>query len=197
MKSLEFYFDFSSPNAYFSAVQLRRLSEEHEDLEVRWNPVFLGGLMEELETTPPAMQNELKADYLMRDLKRWSDFYDISFDFPDTFPVNSLPALRTYLLLEEKSSAVEFAVNVFEACWADGEEISDEATLRGCLPPDVSDVVSLPGDINRDSVKNELKERTDKALERGVFGCPSFFVGDEMFWGKDRLDFVKRRLDLN
>lgn len=196
MADLEFYFDFSSPNAYLSAVQLERLKQQHDSLGIDWKPVFLGGIMQELETTPPAMQNELKANYLMRDLRRWSEYYDIPFDFPESFPVNSLSALRTFLVIDREETAVNFAQRVFRACWAEDRSIENHEILRDCLPAGAREQVTIPDDITRDAVKEDLKDRTDRAMDRGVFGCPTFFIGDEMFWGKDRLDFVKRELNL-
>ncbi|MFB6345300.1 MAG: 2-hydroxychromene-2-carboxylate isomerase [bacterium] len=196
MTTVDFYFDFSSPNAYFAAVQLKRITKKEKGISVDWKPVFLGGIMKNLETTPPAMQNELKANYLLEDLKRWGKEYEIPFNFPSDFPVNSLEALRAFLVLGKTSSvnAVPFARRVFERAWVDDTDVSRLDVLRECLPNDVKPEFTIEDEIKRDDIKDELKQRTDDAMDRGVFGCPTFFVDDEMFWGKDRLGFVKRRL---
>lgn len=193
--SIEFYFDFSSPNAYFSFVQLRRLKED-ENLTIELEPVFLGGIMSELETTAPAMQNELKAEYLRKDLLRWFEKYEVPFEFNDHFPLNSIPALRGVLLLEQQSTNFlqEYVHRVFRAAWAENVDISEPAELTERLPEGTMDAEAFNEGITDESIKDELKERTDRAMDRGVFGCPTFFVDDEMFWGKDRLDFALDKL---
>lgn len=197
MNSVNFYFDFSSPNAYFSSVQLDRYADEKPNLKLNWRPVYLGGIMKELETTPPAMQSDLKAEYMMKDLERWSEKYEIPFGFPDQFPIDSLKALRSYLVLKdlESGNEVAFARDVFRRYWVEGKDISELPVLEESLSNTGNGGIDLELAINDESVKNELKKRTDRAMDRGVFGCPTFIVDDELHWGKDRLDFVKDYLE--
>lgn len=194
VKELEFYFDFSSPNAYCAYEQLKQLEEE-QDLNIELKPVFLGGIMDELETTPPAMQNQIKADYLLMDLERWANFYDIPFNFPEQFPINSLPAIRGFLVLEDEASGTldEYTERVFRAAWVEGESIENEPVLRDCLPDSVAAEQFFDG-IEDPNYKEDLKQRTDNALERGVFGCPMMYFNDEPFWGKDRFQLLEDRL---
>ncbi len=191
--TVDFYFDFSSPNAYCALVQLRRLQDSY-DFVIDLEPVFLGGILQELETTAPAMQNDLKAQYLRRDLERWTDFYDIPFSYPNSFPVNSLPALRTILALNDRDvSPGDYVHSTFHEHWGRGRDISEEGVLKSCLPDSVS-LNEIRSQIESDNLKNELKTRTSEAMDRGVFGCPVMFVDGEPFWGKDRLQFVEERL---
>jgi 2-hydroxychromene-2-carboxylate isomerase len=193
MPQIEFYFDFSSPNAYFAYIQLDRLRNSHE-FEFHLKPVFLGGIMQELETTPPAMQNEAKARYLQRDLERWSNYYDIPFENPPEFPVDSLHAMRMFLVLEEKDASLhKYVRSAFQSSWAEERNLADHNVIESCLPNTVSSEECF-SQIEDQGIKNELKERTDRALERGVFGCPMIYVDSEPFWGKDRMEFIEDRL---
>lgn len=191
---VEFYFDFSSPNAYFGYVQMGRLRAEL-GFELDVKPVFLGAIMNELETTPPGLQNRPKSDYLLMDLRRWATFYDISFTFPDDFPVDSLGALRGYLVLEDDRPEVldSYVESVFRAVWCDNRDPSDPSVLRECLPEGIEED-RFSERIDTDEVKEELKRRTDEALDRGVFGCPMIYVDEEPFWGKDRMELVEAQL---
>ncbi len=195
MKELEFFFDFSSPNAYCAFDQLNRLGEKY-DLKIQLKPVFLGGIMNELETTPPAMQNQVKADYLLMDLKRWTDFHDIPFNFPADFPVDSLRALRGFLVLENEANEFleQYTQRVFRETWVEEQSIEENSVLRDCLPESI-DPERFFDRINKPSYKEELKNLTDEALDRGVFGCPMIYVEEEPFWGKDRFHILEDRLD--
>lgn len=162
------------------------------DITIDMNPVFLGGMMQELGTTPPAMQNDLKAKYLAKDLDRWSEKHKIPYEFPDVFPINSLPALRGILAqdYEAPEQKMDYVSNVFNAAWVNNEDIADKDVLLNCLPDGSLDEEVFLDRIDDEEIKDELKNRTDEAMDRGVFGCPTFFVDGEMFWGKDRFAFV-------
>ena len=192
---MEFYFDFTSPNAYCGYVQARCLQEDYE-FSLKLKPVFLAGIMKELETTPPAMQNEAKANYLYQDIERWTNYYDIPFNFPPEFPMDTLRALRGFLVLEDREKSVlhEYTSQVFEAAWVDEESIDEDSILRECIPTSVQPGPFFEG-IEEPEVKEDLKKRTDEALERGVFGCPMIYLEDEPFWGKDRFQIIEDRLN--
>lgn len=195
MSTMEFYFDFISPNAYCGYVQAKRLQKDYE-FTLDLKPVFLAGIMNELETTPPAMQSEAKANYLYQDIQRWTDYYDIPFNFPPDFPMDSLRALRGFLVLEDREETIlsEYTDQVFEAAWMDEEPIDEDPVLRKCLPTAVQPDPFFEG-VEEPEVKEELEARTQEALDRGVFGCPMIYLEDEPFWGKDRFQFIEDRLN--
>jgi len=194
MASIDFYFDFSSPNAYCGYEQTKRLKEDH-DLKIELKPVFLGGIMDELDTTPPAMQNQSKTDYLLGDLERWTDYYDIPFNFPPEFPVDSLRALRGFLVLQDEADETleVYTERIFREAWVEERSIDEKTVLRDCLPESVRPDRFF-NQIEDSRRKEELKARTDEALDRGVFGCPMIYVDDEPFWGKDRIQILEDRL---
>lgn len=192
MATVDFYYDFSSPNAYYSFVQLRDLVEDTGQ-DVAWKPVFLGGIMRELETDPPVMDNELKARYLQRDLERWGERYGIPFSFPSEFPIMTITPLRGALVVEEQNPdrLVPYLERVFEAYWVEDQNIGEDdvlAELAGDVGLDGQDLLDATQDPD---VKDALHDRNEKALERGVFGVPTFVVDGEMYWGKDRFMFVR------
>lgn len=196
MGTVQFYYDFSSPNAYFGFAQLNDYLQDTNHT-VEWQPVFLGGMLRELETTPAAMDNDLKANYLQKDYRRWSERLEVPFSFPSHFPLMTVKPLRGSLVIEEKAPdrLVPYVDRVFRAYWVEDQKI-DEAVVLGSLVDDVGlDGDELLNDIEQPSVKEKLKERTEQALEQGVFGVPSFVVNGELYWGKDRFSFVTETLE--
>lgn len=196
MTTVDFYYDFSSPNAYFSFVQLSEYVAD-TDHEVTWKPIFLGGIMRELETDPPVSDNELKARYLQRDLERWGERYDIPFSFPSTFPIMTVTPLRGALVVEERrpDHLSAYIDRVFRAYWVEDRDIGEADVLA-----ELAEEVDLDGEALLEAaedpeVKDALRDRNERALERGVFGAPTFFVDGEMYWGKDRFDFVREELE--
>jgi len=195
MTAVDFYYDFSSPNAYYSFVQLSDLvaGTPHE---VNWKPVFLGGIMRELETEPPVMDNDLKARYLQHDLERWGQRLDIPFSFPSRFPIMTVGALRGALVLEDEhpDRLHDYIDTVFRAYWVEDRDISEADVLAERIDELGLDGDALLGKTQDPGVKDALRERNEQALERGVFGVPTFFVNGEMYWGKDRFMFVREDL---
>jgi 2-hydroxychromene-2-carboxylate isomerase len=193
-KSVEFYFDVGSPTAWLAWTQLPAIAAE-ADAELLARPVLLGGIFKATGNRPPA-ENPAKGQYLFRDLARFAERYDVTLNFNPHFPVNTLQCMRVLTAVqmyrpEEVSACIEA---LFRALWVEGLDAADETVLR-----DVLDHAGLEADTflewaGRDEVKEQLKAETDAAVQRGLFGVPTLFVGDEMFWGQDRLDFVRERL---
>lgn len=193
--SVEYFFDFSSPNAYFSTIQIQNLSREM-DVDIVWKPIFLGGLLRDLNTTAPAFQNELKRSYLRKDLQRWSKKYQIPFSMPDEFPIMTVRPLRgvLHVMNRRPESLTPYINAVFTAYWVDNRDISERNVLEDIVESLELETESFFEDVQSEEIKQELKNRNDRAKERGVFGVPTFIVGGELFWGKDRLDFVRDAL---
>lgn len=189
--TIEFFFDVSSPYSYLASTQIDQL-EADTGLPVRWRPFLLGGVFKATGNSPPARVPP-KASYMLQDLHRWADHYEIPFEMPADFPLNSLTTQRALVATAERDSeaVAPLASRLFRAYWADGRDASDPEVVE-----QIADDLELPAaDIvaaaDEDDIKDRLRAITDEAVERGAFGAPTFFVGDEMFWGNDRLQFVR------
>jgi len=190
-KTVELYFDFSSPNAYFAAMMLPGIAEgAHARIEYR--PFFLGGLFKLLGApqTPGATSAE-KAAWGMKDLERWSKKHGVPFRFPSRFPMGTTRALRLALLAADLGLDVRvFVERVFRAYWVEDRDISEPATLRALLTVLGADADAALARAESPAVKDALRAATEAARIRGVFGAPVCIVNDELFFGKDRLEFV-------
>ena len=194
-KTVEFYYDFSSPNAYFASVQLPRLVNR-VGASIVWKPFLLGGVFKMLGTPmTPMMTNPNKTTAGIRDLQRWAEKYEIPYSFPSNFPMNTVKALRSVIAIElAGGDPSAFIDATFRKLWVDDGDISNLDVLSTLLSESGADPSRIHGAIESQQVKDALKDATSKAVERGLFGAPTFFVGDEMFFGKDRLEFVEDAL---
>ena len=192
MKDIDFYFDFSSTNSYFAAFLLPEVAARCS-AQVNWLPLHAAALFRETGFKVMAMSAR-KARYLWRDHQRWAESTGLPFRKPSRFPIKTSTALRCVLAAREKSMEARFAQAVFRAYWEGDADIADRKVLA-----DVARGVSLDGEellaaSDRPELRTELGTVTATAAERGVFGVPTVFVGEEMFWGKDRLEFIERVL---
>lgn len=157
--------------------------------------MLLGGVFQATANRSPAMEPvEAKRAYLMRDMQRWIEHRAVPFTMNPHFPINTLRIMRTCLAARRAGVFDRFHPAVFRAFWAEGRNLGDEEVLAGVLEGAGLDARSLLAAAGEQVVKDELREVTEEAVRRGVFGAPTFFVGDEMFFGQDRLDFVERAL---
>lgn len=177
---VELFYDYASPFSYLAdAIIDRKLP----GVTVRYRPIYLRGLPGFDKGYPGGAA---KLRYLMEDLERCAAHEGVPIDAPAEFPVNGLYALRA-ILAEEGDVGLHRAL--FQAVWRDRKKISSAAAVQeiaGRAIPRMEDP----------EIKERLKSDTAAALARGVFGVPTFFVGDQMFWGHDRMDFVARALGL-
>lgn len=192
-RRLEVYWDFSSPFAYLGAMQVAALAER-TGATVDWHPILLGGLFRAIGTpdVPLATFPEAKQRHMLKDLHRWAAFWRVPFRFPSRFPMHSLKALRTYVALPEERRA-HFRDATFRAAWAEDRDITDDAVLAECVADEAAARDAFAR-ANSEEVKSSLRASTERAASRGVFGVPTFIVGDELFWGQDRLELVEAAL---
>lgn len=193
-KSVEFFFDVGSPTAWLAWARLPGIATE-TGAQLHARPVLLGGIFKATGNRPPA-ENPAKGQYLFQDLARCAERYDVTLNFNPHFPVNTLQCMRVLTGVqmyqqEEISACIEA---LFRAIWVEGLDASDESVLRDALDRAGLDADTFLEWAGQDEVKEQLKADTDEAVQRGLFGVPTLFVGDEMFWGQDRLDFVRERL---
>lgn len=188
MKTIEFWFDFGSNYSYLSMMRIRPLAAQ-AGFEVRLKPLMLGPIFKSLgwETSPFVLQT-MKGNYVWRDMQRQCDKYGLRWQRPSTFPRNALLAARVALLGEGKPWMEDFCEQIMLANFADDREIGDEAVVAAVLDGLGIDSAAIIGEARSDACKLALRGRTADAQARGIFGAPMFFVGDEMFWGNDRLE---------
>jgi len=195
---VEFYYDLVSPYSYLAYGQLGRICEEN-GAELVLRPMLLGAVHKEAGIKAP-IESKLKARYQARDILRWAEYYGVALTFPEPFPFRTLKTMRAAMFLRERNELEAFTAAAFALYWKeDGapkgiEEVDEEAPIStvarriGADPEEVLEGAASP------YAKQGLKDATSGALRRGVFGAPAFFVGDEMFWGNDRLHFVEAAL---
>lgn len=182
-QKVEFFFDVVSPYSYIAAIQVAR-SEALKEAE--WRPFFLGGVFKATGNQPP-ISVPAKGRYMAEDLRRLFAYYDTRYTFPASFPANSLTAMRA-LCAVEPAQVPALALKLFDAYWGQGKNIGDANVLAELLP---ADVLAKTAD---EAVKEKLKASTDDAVARGAFGAPTFFVGDDMYFGEDRVFLVEHAL---
>ena len=191
-RTLDLYWDFSSPFSYLAATQAESLAAR-TGANLVWRPMLLGAVFKAIgqEQAPILSWGEAKRNYYFKDLVRWADLYGVPFQFPTRFPVLTLKALRTYLALPE-SRRGPFRERTFHAYWADDRDIADDAVLAELAGEDAS---ALAARLQSPEIKKALVDATQAAIDRGVFGAPTWVVdGQELFWGQDRISLVERAL---
>jgi 2-hydroxychromene-2-carboxylate isomerase len=197
--NIEFYFDCSSPWTYLAFAEIVSLSQRHE-LEIDWMPVLVGGVFNTVNQDVYEFRkkpNSLKLNYSNEDLNLWSKIRGISISFPEVFPVNSVKAMRGCLFANKESKLVEFANNVFYAYWSEGKDISQEDLLLSIAENSNLDSEEFKKFITSQEAKDLLIKNTDKLIERGGFGSPTFFYKGKMFFGNDRLHLLEEAITKN
>jgi 2-hydroxychromene-2-carboxylate isomerase len=191
---IEFFFDCSSPWTWLAFHNIQPLAREL-GVEIRWRPVLVGGFFNAVHPSVYEFRERgvpAKQAYLKKDLADWARLAGLKILFPPTvFPVNSVKAMRGCILLEPEGKLVPFATAVFEAYWSDDRDISRDDVLADlCARVGVEPERFLSG-IAAPEIKARLKANTDEVIARGGFGSPTMFVGDDMYFGNDRLPLVR------
>ena len=192
---IDFYFDFSSPYAYFAAQKIDEVAMEFGEREVEWRPFLLGVAMKTSLNKPLAHQ-PLKGQYSIEDWDRLARFMDVPWTLPKNFPIATLAPARAFYWLsdKDKAQAKQFARTCFSAYFGEGRDISSVDTVA-----EIAETIGINPDELREAVgDNEIKERlkdeTWSAVQAGVFGSPFFIIDGEQFWGSDRIWMIKRWL---
>ncbi len=193
-RQVEFFFDVGSPASYLAWTQLGAIVRD-TGATVIYQPMLLGGVFQATGNASPATV-PAKGDYTFVDLQRYARRYGVPMARNPNFPINTLPYMRaiTGMQMHHAERLEHFTNTVFEALWVHALNFNDPAVAGATLaeagyPPEL-----VQGLIADPQVKARLKAVTDVAVERGVFGAPTIFVGGEIFWGQDRLDWVKEAL---
>ncbi|HSN99239.1 MAG TPA: 2-hydroxychromene-2-carboxylate isomerase [Candidatus Nanopelagicales bacterium] len=194
MKTVEFWFDYSSPFTYLGATQIEATAARH-GAAVQYRPFLLGGLFKGIGTpdVPMLAAPEPKRRLYLADLFRWAEHYGVPFRFPSRFPMNTVKPLRMTLSLpdEERRRLVH---PMFRAYWAEDRDLSDDTTLREIAAAAGFDPEPLLAASHDERWKSALRAATDAAVEAGICGAPTFAVDGILYWGQDRLLFVDKAL---
>lgn len=193
-KAIEFFFDVGSPAAYLAWTQLPRLAAE-AGATIHWRPMLLGGVFKATGNSSPVMI-PAKGRWLINDLKRWAARYGVPLEMPAAFPINTLTLMRgaTGIQLHQPADLARYLTAVFNGIFAQGLAMGEPTVVADVLRSadfEPADILALADDPQ---VKQALIATTEEAVARGVFGAPSIFVGEEMHFGQDRLDFVAAAL---
>ncbi len=188
-RELEFWYEFASTYSYPAAMRMGRAAER-AGLRVRWRPFLLGPIFgAQGWNDSPFNIYPAKGRYMWRDLARICEAENLPFKPPPArFPQNGLKAARLALAGEREGWIADFTRAVYTANFAEQKDISDDSTLAAILARLGVDASAAMAAASAPENKEKLKRQTGEATARGIFGAPSFTVGDELFWGNDRLE---------
>ncbi len=193
-KTLEFFFDVGSPTAYLAFTQLPAMAAEC-GATLRYRPMLLGGVFKATGNASP-VSVPAKGRWMHADMARWAQRYGVPFVMNPHFPINTLTLMRgaAGLQLRESADFARYLDTVFKAMWATPRNLGDAAELAKVLTEAGFDAEAFATLVADPAVKAALVANTEEAVTRGVFGAPTMFVGEAMFFGQDRLDFVREAL---
>ncbi len=193
-KNLDYYFDFGSPASYLAFTQLPALIAQ-TGAKVIFKPILLGGVFQATGNQSPATI-PAKGKYTFTDFARFAKRYGVPLATNPHFPINTLLLMRAAMGLHMTDDArfVPYCNTIYQAIWVDALNMSDPAVVGQVLTAAGLDAARIVALANAQNTKDALKAATEAAVARGVFGAPTFFVDEQMFWGQDRIDFVREAL---
>jgi 2-hydroxychromene-2-carboxylate isomerase len=197
MAKVEFHFDFGSPNAYLAHLMVPQI-ERRTGAKFEYVPILLGGVFKMTNNRSPAekmagIKNRLQYEQL--EMQRFIKHHGITrFTFNPFFPVNTLLVMRGAIAAQLDGVFVRYVDEVFRHMWAEPKDMDDPEVVRTALKDSGFDADALLARTQEPEVKDRLLKNTEATVARGTFGSPTFFVGDEIFFGKDRLGEVEEEI---
>ena len=189
---IDFYFDVISPYSYIAHKKIQKIKENQKTIFI-YKPILLGGLHNLAGINAPAF-NKFKMKNMQSDCELVSKKNDISFTWNSKFPINSLSIMRGYLSIDD-SQKEKYLDIFFNAYWRDNLDLSSEQEFSKLLDTLEIDSNIFFDKIKQQLIKDDLKKKTSDAFENEVFGAPTFFVNNKIFWGQDRLEYALEELD--
>lgn len=193
-KTVEFLFDLGSPYSYLAWYQLPKVAQA-QGARIVYTPVLLGGIFQATGNASPAGV-PAKARYLDADLQRWAQAWGVPYSPNPAFPINTLALMRGAVAMQMQGDEPfqRYIDAMYQAMFGQPRNLGDPVEVAAVLTAAGFDAARFMAQLGDQAVKDKLKDNTTQAVARGVFGAPSFFVGDALFWGQDRIDQVGQAL---
>jgi 2-hydroxychromene-2-carboxylate isomerase len=192
-KRIEFFFDVGSPTAYLAHGQLKKLAKQY-NAELVHEPVLLGAIHQATNNMSPAMV-PVKGKYMAQhDLPRFIKRYGCEFNMNPHFPINTLGMMRGCYAAKAMGCFDRYIDAVFNGMWVNGLNMGDPEVFAAVMEQVNINAQQLLDLMQQDTIKNQLKANTQRAIDKELFGVPTMFIGEQMFFGQDRFDFVEEAL---
>ena len=186
-RSIDFYFDIISPYSYIAHKKIEKVKKE-KNIVFNYKPILLGGLHKLTNITPPAF-NEFKMKNMKNDCEMVSSKNHIPFRWNEKFPINSISIMRGYLFIDEENKE-QYIDAFFEAYWKYNQDLSLQSNFNKIIEKLNIDPLIIQKGIKDENIKEKLKQLTNKAFSKKVFGAPTFMYNEKIFWGQDRLEYA-------
>lgn len=187
---IEFFYDFRSPYSYLAFTQLMDM-----DVDISLRPMQILKVMEKVGNVPTTITCAAKGRYARMDLARWAQRYGIALNPSDMRKNDGDACSRAVLSAASSAEANAITLALYRACWSEGKTLENSNDVLAAIRAAGIDTAGIAASLDTDEVIARLEANTDEAAERGVFGSPTVFVGDVLFFGNDRLDFVREELE--
>lgn len=191
-RSVDFYFDYGSPTAYLAYTQLPGLAKRTGAIVI-YKPMLLGGVFQATGNRSP-VEVAAKHAYMNEDMAWFAARYGVRFQRNPYFPINTLNLMRGAIYAQRESFLVPYSDAVYKSIWVEGANMGDAQEIGRVLSAAGFDAPKIMAATQDPAVKDALKAATEEAVKRGVFGAPTFFVGEHMHFGQDRLPYVEELL---
>jgi 2-hydroxychromene-2-carboxylate isomerase len=193
LKKVEFFFDFGSPTTYLAHTQMPVIAQR-TGAEILYRPMLLGGVFKATGNQSPAFI-AAKSKWMDGDLNAFARRYGVPYARNPWFPVNTMMLMRGAVAMQKEDRLAPYVDAVFHAMWVEPQNMNDPQIVGTVLAKAGFEPKQMLSLIEDQNIKDELRKNTEEAVSRGVFGAPTFFVGDNMFFGQDRLEFVEEALN--
>ena len=191
-KTVEFWYDFLSPTAYLGYWRLKDIAAR-TGATIDYHPMLLGGVFKATGNQTP-VNVKPKGKWMFFDMSNYARKYGVPLKSNPYFVFSSLPLMRGAILAQERGELEPYNDTIFYGVWRDARNLADPGIIVETLKEAGLDADAYVDGIQQQDVKDKLIANTDEAVEKGAFGAPTFFVGDKMWWGQDRLEWVEEEL---
>ncbi len=191
-KTVEFWFDYGSATAYLAHWQLKIIARR-TGATIDPRPMLLGAVFQATGNRTP-LEIAAKGKWMGWDLKNFAERYGVPFEMNPYIVFNTMPLMRGALVAERRGELERYSDSMFDAVWRDGRNMGDPEVIGATLTENGFETATYFAGVQEQEIKDELKRRVEHAVAKGIFGAPTFFVGDKMWFGQDRLDWVEAEL---